>query len=131
MSHRLTLRIRRTQGWADFTVTVPDNAYLLDAWRADTKTRPCHFGMPSRPGAWSARTGANGHASHGADVARPKWALEPIRNFPLLAICWRISSRCWPGLTLWTYHPYVRQSQKRKASRNPYVLRIASSVDYV
>lgn len=93
VSHRLTLRIRRTQGWAEFTVTVPDNAYLLDALEAAEHQdstllfrHACHHASCGTCGLRVNRRERLACVTRVAEVAHPGLVvrLEPLRNFPLL-----------------------------------------------
>lgn len=87
------LRVRRTHGWADFTVTVPDDAYVLDALEAAEHEDPtllfrhaCHHASCGSCGL--RLNGREGLAcvTRVAEVA--PWGrllkLEPLRNLPLL-----------------------------------------------
>ncbi len=93
MSRALTLRVRRAHGWADFTVTVPDDAYVLDALEAAEHEDPT---LLFRHACHHASCGSCGLRLNGrerlacvtrvAEVA-PRGRilkLEPLRNLPLL-----------------------------------------------
>ncbi len=93
MSRALTLRVRRTHGWADFTVTVPDDAYVLDALEAAEHEDPT---LLFRHACHHASCGSCGLRLNGrerlacvtrvAEVA-PRGRilkLEPLRNLPRL-----------------------------------------------
>lgn len=93
MSRTLTLRIRRTNSWADFTVTVPDDAYLLDALEAAERQdstllfrHACHHASCGSCG-----VRVNGRERLACDTRLAEVArrgrvvkLEPLRNLPWL-----------------------------------------------
>jgi len=93
MSHTVTLHIRRTHGWADYVVTVADDAYVLDALEAAGRQDPT---LLFRHSCHHASCGSCGLRVNGRErlacstrideVWRPgrKLRLEPLRNLPLL-----------------------------------------------
>jgi len=93
MNLTFTLRIRRTQGWADFTVTVPDDAYVLDALEAAERHDPtllfrhaCHHASCGSCGLRVNGRERLGCVTRVAEVASRGRVLklEPLRNLPLL-----------------------------------------------
>lgn len=93
MSHMLTLRIHRAHGWADFTVTVPDDAYVLDALEAAERQdstllfqHACHHASCGSCGLRVNGRERLACVTRVAEVARRGRAvkLEPLRNLPLL-----------------------------------------------
>jgi len=93
MSRPLTLRIRRAHGWADFPVTVPDDAYVLDALetaeRQDSTLLFRHACHHASCGSCGLRVNGRERlacVTRVAEVARRGRVvkLEPLRNLPLL-----------------------------------------------
>jgi succinate dehydrogenase / fumarate reductase iron-sulfur subunit len=93
MSRALALRVRRTHGWADFTVTVPDDAYVLDALEAAEHEDPTllfrHACHPASCGSCGLRLNGRERLACVTRVAEvaPRGRLlklEPLRNLPLL-----------------------------------------------
>jgi succinate dehydrogenase / fumarate reductase iron-sulfur subunit len=93
MNVSLTLRIRRTRGWQDFRVSIPEDAYILDALEAACQTDPT---LLFRHACHHASCGSCGLRANGRECLacitpvrqflqqRAALRLEPLRNFPLL-----------------------------------------------
>jgi succinate dehydrogenase / fumarate reductase iron-sulfur subunit len=93
-NRQVRLRVRRARGWADYTVTVPDRAYLLDALEAAAAQDP---GLLFRHACHHASCGTCGLRVNGRErlacvtpldeVARGgrPVRLEPLRHLPKIA----------------------------------------------
>jgi succinate dehydrogenase iron-sulfur subunit len=89
----LTLRIRRTEGWRDYSITLPESAYVLDALeeagRQDDSLLFRHACHHASCGSCGLRI--NGRERLAcitplSEVARPNHLirLEPLHNFPVI-----------------------------------------------
>jgi succinate dehydrogenase / fumarate reductase iron-sulfur subunit len=93
MSRTLTLHIRRTHGWADYTVIVPEGAYVLDALEAAEHQdatllfrHACHHASCGSCGLRVNGRERLACLTRVVEVARRGRVvkLEPLRNLPLL-----------------------------------------------
>lgn len=93
MDKPLTLLIRRTSGWQEFHVTVPERAYVLDAleaaWKQDATLMFRHSCHHASCGSCGVRVQGSERLScitPAFEVARRgTLRIEPLRNFPVIA----------------------------------------------